>query len=273
MTPREIERVEELVNAGIRRDAAVGTFQTSYESARRSDVIAIFGEKYGDQVRVVDIGGFSKELCGGTHVCSSGQIGLFKIVSESSVAAGVRRIEAVCGEAAFRLFQKRERQIKEIAGLLKSDPDGIVQRVVELKQTQKKLKKTALKAREEEAGDISALSENKRKIKGVDILVTDIKGLPVTSMRNIADRLKREIQSGIILLAAEGGGKAHMVCAVTDDLVKKGIHAGTIIKRVAALVGGSGGGKPHMAQAGGPETAKLSLVLQKAPGIIEQLLG
>lgn len=273
MTPREIERVEELVNRRIREDATVGTSVIGYDEARKKDVIAIFGERYGDIVRVVDIGGYSRELCGGTHVGSVGQIGIFKILSESSVAAGVRRIEAVSGSAAFCLFQRRERQIKELANILKSKPEGIVERVEELKSEQKKLKKKASRASSDEVlGDVTALLNKAMKVKGVSLVIADMESLGADSLRQAGDSIKKRLKSGVILLGSRSKGKAQFICMVTEDLVKNGLHAGRIVKMVAETVGGSGGGRPRMAQAGGPLTDKLPEALGKATKVVSEML-
>ncbi len=273
MSQQEIDRVEEIVNARIREDASVEAYEEDFNEVQKQDIIAIFGEKYGERVRVVDVGGFSRELCGGTHVGSSGKIGLFKIISEGSVAAGVRRIEAVSGEAAFKLFRERDRQVKELAKILKSEPDGVVEKVEGLRKEQKKLKKVAGRANEQDVlGDASKLVKSAVKIKRVSAVIADLKVLPIEGLRNTGDRIKKSLGSGVVLLGSKSKEKALLVCMVTDDLVKEGLNAGKIVNEVAKIIGGSGGGRPHMAQAGGTKTKKLEEALERAQKIIEKFL-
>ena len=273
MSPREIERVEEIVNERIRENARVGVYEMPFEEVRTKDIIAIFGERYGDRVRVIDIGDYSRELCGGTHVNAVGQIGLFKILGEASVAAGVRRIEALSGEAAFHLLRKRERQIAELAEMLKVESDKVVERVDALRGECKSLKKRAGREHEKEAiGDVSELIREAMDVGGIQVVAAELKGLQVDGLRNAGDRIRQKLGSGVILLGARHDNNAHLICMVSEDLVKKGLHAGAIVKDIAKVIGGSGGGRPQIAQAGGPRADKLVEALQEARDVIGKMI-
>jgi len=272
MSPREIERVEEIVNERVRENARVEVYEMPFEEVRTKDIIAIFGEKYGDRVRVIDIGNYSKELCGGTHVNAVGQIGLFTILSEASVAAGVRRIEALSGEAAFHLSRKREHQIAELAEMLKVESDKVVERVEALRKECKGLKKTAGREHEKEAiGDVPELIREAMDVGGISVVAAELKGLQVDGLRNAGDRIRQKLPSGVILLGARHENKAHIICMVSEDLVKKGLHAGAIAKDIGKVIGGSGGGRPQIAQAGGPQVDKLAEALEKTRHVIEKM--
>jgi len=273
MSPREIERVEEIVGERIRENAQVEVYEMPFEEVRKKDIIAIFGERYGDRVRVIDIGDYSKELCGGAHVSATGQIGLFTILSEASVAAGVRRIEALSGEAAFHLLRKRERQIAELAVMLKVESDKVVERVEELRKECKSLRKTAGREHEKEAlGDVAEFVRRAMDVGGIPVVAAELKGLQADGLRNAGDRIRQKLMSGVILLGARHENKAHLVCMVSEDLVTKGLHAGTIVKEIGKVIGGSGGGRPQIAQAGGPHAENLDEALKKAPHIIEKMM-
>ncbi|MDD5556735.1 MAG: alanine--tRNA ligase [bacterium] len=272
LSPREIERVEEIVNARIRENARVSVYEMPFEEARRKDIIAIFGERYGDRVRVVDVGGYSRELCGGTHVGAAGDIGLFAVTGESSVAAGIRRIEALSGEAALHYLRRRERQVREIARLLKADPDAVVDRVEELRRRKKRMEKEAARRREE-AADPDALAREARDAGGARLVAAEVAGLDPDALRGAADRVVGRLGSGVALLGSRAGGKAHLVCMVSEDLVGRGLHAGEIVGEAARAVGGRGGGRPRMAQAGGPEAERLPDALAAAEGIVARMLA
>ncbi len=272
MSPREIERVEEIVNERIRENAPVDVYEMPFAEARTKDVIAIFGERYGDRVRVIDIGNYSKELCGGTHVNAVGQIGLFKILGESSVAAGVRRIEALSGEAAFRLLSKRSRQMAELSAMFKVEPDKVAERVEALHKECKKLKKTAGHEHEREAvGDVSELIRQAADASGIRLVAAELKGLQADGLRNAGDRISEKVASGVVLLGASHDNKAQLICMVSEDLVKRGLHAGAIVKEIGKIIGGSGGGRPQLAQAGGPKVDKLAEALNSARHVVEEM--
>jgi alanyl-tRNA synthetase len=273
MTPREVERVEELVNARIRENAPVETYELPFEEARSREIIAIFGEKYGDTVRVIDVGGYSRELCGGTHVRAAGDIGLFTLLGESSVAAGVRRIEALCGEAAWRLARRRAAQVREIAALFRTDAESVVERVETLRREHAQLKKAA--AREGPAGgafDAAALAGKARDAGGAPLVAAELDGFRADALRGAADRVLQALKSGVVVLGSVQDGKAQLVCMATDDVVARGLNAGAIVKELAGIVGGRGGGRPRMAQAGGPRPEKLGEALASAPALVERML-
>lgn len=273
MTPREVERVEELVNARIRENAPVETYELRFEEARAREIIAIFGEKYGDMVRVIDVGGYSKELCGGTHVRAAGDIGLFTILGESSVAAGVRRIEALCGENAWRLARRRAHQVREIAALCRTDAESVVERVDALRRECVQLKKSAALEGPAGAGlDAAALAQKARSAAGAPLVIAELQGLRADALRNAGDRVLEALKSGVVVLGSACEGKAQLVCMATDDLVKRGVNAGLVVKELARLIGGSGGGRPRMAQAGGAHAEKLGGALEAAQALIEGML-
>ncbi|MCX6356540.1 MAG: DHHA1 domain-containing protein, partial [Candidatus Aureabacteria bacterium] len=272
MAPREIERVEEIVNRRIRENASLEVYELPFEEARKRDIIAIFGEKYGDRVRVVDIGSYSRELCGGTHVKAAGDIGVFVIAGEGSVAAGVRRIEAMSGEAAFKYLKKRDAQVRELAGVLKVEPDALLDRVEAMRKEHKSMKKTAGREHARDAiGDIAGLIAQARTIQGIAVLATELPGLSVDSLRDAGDRIRGAMKSGVCVLGSRVEGRAQLICMVTDDLVKKGLHAGKIIGTVAGVIGGRGGGRPQMAQAGGSQPERLPEALAGVADLVAAL--
>jgi alanyl-tRNA synthetase len=273
MSSREIERAEEIVNARIRENAPVGVYEMPLEEARTRDIIAIFGEKYGDRVRVINVGGYSRELCGGTHVRAAGEIGLFTIISESSVAAGVRRIEALCGNAAWRLARHRALQVQEIARVFKTDAESVVERVEALRKECAQLKESAGKdAAAGVTADAAGLAKQARDAGGAALVAAELKGLRIDALRSAGDRVKQALKSGVVILGSAHEGKAQLVCMVTDDLVKRGLNAGAIVKDLAKIIGGSGVGRPQMAQAGGQQPEKLGEALAAAPALIERFV-
>jgi len=263
MTEEETIRVEEMVNAEIRRNLEVQVSHIPYKEALEKGAMALFGEKYGDVVRLVQVGEFSAELCGGTHTRRSGDIGLFKIVSEGGVAAGVRRIEALTGEGAWKAFKAEESELREIADAVKAKPGEAAERVRRLLRQQKDLEKAIQTLQGKiSGGQIQDLIQQAKTVNGVKILSTRVEGKDPKGLREMADRFKDQIRSGIILLGAEREGKGMLLCAVTPDLTAK-YPAQKIIQELAKLVGGSGGGRPDMAQAGGPKTEGVEAALHK----------
>ena len=263
MTDEEIRRVEAIVNEKIRENLSVETRVMSPDEAVKEGAMALFGEKYGDLVRVVSVGGFSKELCGGTHTGRSGDIGIFKIISESGVAAGVRRIEALTGEAAYKNILSVEDYLQEAASILKARPENLVDRLSKLLQREKELEKTVASLKMKLAGgETDGLISNVREVKGVKVLSAKIEISDPREMKDTADRLREKIGSGIIVLGSSDGTKATLIVAVTGDLTKSH-HAGNLVKELAKIVGGSGGGRPDMAQAGGPDVSRLDEALNK----------
>ena len=264
----EMDKIETIANQIIRENAAVETRLLPKEEAMKTGAAAVFDEKYGDVVRLVKMGDFSMELCGGTHVERTGDIGALKVISESSVAAGVRRIEAVTGEEALKYFKKVETELKKSAALLKANPLELSERIEKIQKHQKELEKEiAILNSRLATKDLSDLFKKVKEIKGIRVLATVVDAADVKTLRDFGDKLRDKIQSGIILIGSKAGDNAMLLCLVTKDLTDK-YHAGNIIKEIAPIVGGSGGGRPDMAQAGGPKPEKLKQALKKLQEII-----
>ncbi|HUB06560.1 MAG TPA: alanine--tRNA ligase [Myxococcales bacterium] len=264
--PPEAEKlaeVERLVNQEVQRNAEAATAELPLEEARKSGAVALFGEKYGDRVRVVQMGPQSRELCGGTHVARTGDVGFFKIQSEGSIASGVRRIVALTGEAAVELVQDEEAQMRRAAELLKASPKELVQRVEGATKRIKELEQSLASEKKRGATASSAnLLEGMREVKGVKVLATRADPAEPGAMRELADKLRDKIGSGVVALGGEKEGKALLLVAVTKDLTGR-YRAGDLVRELAKEVGGSGGGKPDMAQAGGPDAQKLGRALER----------
>ena len=264
----EMDKIEIIANQIIRENAAVETRLLPREEAMKTGAAAVFDEKYGEVVRLVKMGDFSMELCGGTHVERTGDIGALKVISESSVAAGVRRIEAVTGEEALKYFKKVETELKKSAALLKANPLELSERIEKIQKHQKELEKEIDSLNSRLATkDLSDLFKKVKEIKGIRVLTTVVDAADVKTLRDFGDKLRDKIQSGIILIGSKAGDNAMLLCLVTKDLTDK-YHAGNIIKEIAPIVGGSGGGRPDMAQAGGPKPEKLKQALKKLQEII-----
>jgi len=259
----ELERIETLANQYIRQNIPLSADILPLEEAMKTGATAVFGERYGEEVRIIRIGDVSMELCGGTHVARTGDIGLLKIIHESSVAAGVRRIEALTGEEALRYVRGMENELRKAANLLKANPFDLAERTEKLLLRQRELEKEieALKAKLA-TRDSSDLLSNVREIKGVPILAALVEAADAKTLRDFGDKVRDRLPSGIILLGSETEGKAMLLCLVTKDLTAR-YHAGRIIKEIAPLVGGSGGGRPDMAQAGGSSPENLGQALAK----------
>ena len=273
LTPRERERVEEIVNAHIRANAPVRWDEMPIEEALAQGAMALFGEKYADVVRLVSVESISKELCGGTHASASGDIGLFKVVHEGSVAAGVRRIEAVTGPGALAHVRKEEDELARVGEILKAPPLQAAENVERLLEEQKKLERelqTLLrrKAREE----TQDLLSKARDIGGTRAVIAQVSESDPKVLRELVDTFKGKLKSGIVVLAADADGKAALAAGVTKDLTDR-FHAGEILKEAARAIGGKGGGRPDMAQAGGKDVAKLDAALKKAVEVIERAAG
>ncbi|MDD4168648.1 MAG: alanine--tRNA ligase [Desulfotomaculaceae bacterium] len=265
MSQDELKRVESIVNRAVLANLPVEVFETSVAEARALGAAALFGEKYGERVRVVKMGDFSLELCGGTHLRSTAEAGLFKIVGESSVGAGLRRIEAVTGEGALTYIEEREKQFAEIARLLKAPPHKTAHRVEGLLQNIKDLEAESemLQARLARY-QMQELLDRVQEIKGVKVLAGQVATPDMDSLRGMVDLLRDKIGTGVIVLGSESNGKVNLVAAVTKNLLDRGLHAGKLIKEVAALVGGGGGGRPELAQAGGKDPSRLNEALGTA---------
>jgi alanyl-tRNA synthetase len=261
--------IEQRVNERIRSDAEVRIDETSYDEAVRKGALAFFGDKYGDVVRVVKIGDFSTELCGGTHVHRSGEIGIFKLHAEGGVAAGVRRVEALTGEGALDLIRTYEQRLKEIGALVRSGPDDAVERVKKLLQQQKELEREIEILRGQFGkNQLPELLAKREQVNGATVVVSKVDKVDANQLRELADQLKEKIGSGFVFLVSAGDSTVTMVASVTKDLTAK-FHAGNIVKQVAPIVGGGGGGRPDFAQAGGKEPAKVDAAVEKVWQIVK----
>ena len=274
MTPEEIKAVERLVNDKIAESLPVDTKVMSVEDAKKSGAMALFGEKYGDEVRVVGMGEFSKEFCGGTHVKNTGMIGQFKIISESGVAAGIRRIEAITGHNVIKYYENLENSIAEAAKIIKASPDKLVEKakhlMEEMKALQSENESLKNKAAKEALGDVM---DKVVEIGGVKVLSVEIPDTDGNELRNLGDELKNKLGEGLIFLASAKDGKVNLVAMATDGAVKAGVHAGNLIKAVAPIVGGGGGGRPNMAQAGGKLPDKTGQAVEAVKDEVKKQLG
>lgn len=266
---RDLDRIEELVNERIRENADASVSVMSIDEAVNSGATALFGEKYGARVRVVSVGDFSKELCGGTHVSAAGDIGFFKIIGESSVAAGVRRIEALTGAEAYKYIKQQEDTIRNLAEALKTAPSDVVAKVEKLnlllKEKEKEIERLKGRLSSSQAGDI--ISEA-RVIEGVRVLSKKVDGLDMKDLRTFGDSLRDKIKSGVIALGSSKDDKVSIVVMVTKDVQEK-YSAVDIVKEIAGIVGGSGGGRPDMAQAGGKDAGRLDEAIEKVYSVVE----
>ena len=269
MTPDEIEKVEAIVNEEIAKALPVETKVMSLEEAKKTGAMALFGEKYGDSVRVVCMGDFSRELCGGTHVANTSEIATFKIVSEAGVAAGVRRIEALTGDGVFAYYKEAEKELAEAAKLLKTTPAGILEKIAglqnEIKALQSENESLKSKLAKDALGDVM---DQVCEVNGVKFLPAKVEGVDMNGLRDLGDQLREKIGEGVVLIASVTDGKVSLMAAVTDGAMKQGAHAGNLIKGIAALVGGGGGGRPNMAQAGGKNPAGVDAALEKAKEVL-----
>ncbi len=264
LTSEELKQIEEIVNEKIAEQLPVETKIMSIEEAKKTGAMALFGEKYGDSVRVVNMSEFSKEFCGGTHVKNTGNIMLFKIISESGVAAGVRRIDALTGQAVLDYYANIENMLYEAARTAKSEPAKLNAKIESLLEEIKVLhsENESLKSKlaNNSLGDVMS---NVKEIKGFNVLATKVDGVDMNGLRNLGDNLKEKLTNGVIVLASSQEDKVNLIVMATDDAVKNGAHAGNIIKSIAPLVGGGGGGRPNMAQAGGKNPAGIDAALAK----------
>lgn len=269
MTPEELEQVEAIVNREIAAALAVETKVMGIEDAKKTGAMALFGEKYGDEVRVVSMGEFSKELCGGTHVANTSEITTFKIVSESGIAAGVRRIEALTGDGVFAYYKAAEKEMAEAARLLKTTPAGILEKIAALQAELKALSSENESLKSKLAKDaLGDVMNQVCEINGVKFLGAKLAGVDMNGLRDLGDQLREKLGEGVVLLASVNEGKVSLMAAATDGAMKLGAHAGNLIKGIAALVGGGGGGRPNMAQAGGKNPDGVEAALEKAKEVL-----
>lgn len=274
MTKEELKKVEDIVNAEISRNLPVNIENMSMEEAKKTGAMALFGEKYGDVVRVVSMGDFSVELCGGTHVTNTGVIRAFKIVSESGIAAGVRRIEALTADGVFEYYETMEKQLEDIAGLLKAQPAMVVERIEKLLAELKEVKSENESLKNKLASSsLGNIKDQIKDIKGTLLLAMKAENVDAGGLRNLADQLKEQVDGGVLVLACENEGKVNLIAVAGDKAMKAGAHAGKLIKEIASLVGGGGGGRPNMAQAGGKNPAGIEAALLKAVSVLEGQLN
>ena len=274
MTPEEIAKVEELVNKEIQAGLEVKTQIMGIEEAKKTGAMALFGEKYGDEVRVVSMGDFSVELCGGTHVANTSAITLFKIISEAGVAAGVRRIEALTGNNVLEYYRGLENQLHTVAKALKTTPAEITDKIAHLQKELKELhsENESLKSKmaQESLGNVM---DQVVEVKGVKVLASAVEGVDMNGLRDLGDQLKEKLGEGVVVLASAKDGKVSLLAMATQEAMNRGAHAGNLIKAAAAIVGGGGGGRPNMAQAGGKNPEKIGEAISKVPELVEDQLN
>ncbi len=270
MTAEEIAEVEKLVNEKIQEALPVTTQVMDIEEAKKSGAMALFDEKYSEKVRVVSMGDFSRELCGGTHVANTSAITAFKLVSESGIAAGVRRIEALTGDGVFKYYKEQEEELAKAAKLLKTAPQSVCEKIEhlysEIKSLQAENDALKSKAAKDALGDVM---NQVQEIKGVKLLAAKLEGVDMNGLRDLGDQLKEKLGEGVVVLASVNDGKVNLMATATDEAQKKGAHAGNLIKAIAALVGGGGGGRPGMAQAGGKNPAGVDDAIKEAAKVVE----
>ncbi len=273
LTEDEVQNIEELVNEKIMEVFEVGTNLMTLDEAKESGAMALFDDKYGDKVRVVSVGEFSKELCGGTHVNNSGEIGLFKIVSETGVAAGIRRIEAVTGLNAIKYMEEKQRLLKEACGALKCSEKDILKKIasqgVEIKEKEKEISELKSKLTSGVEDDILA---SVKDVKGVRVVAYGLEDIDGNALRDLGDKMRSKLSTGVVVLLSNVGGKVNIISMATKDVIEKGVHCGKIIKEVAAVVGGGGGGRPDMAQAGGKNPQNIKSAIEKTYLVVESLV-
>lgn len=274
MTPEEISRVEQLVNEKIAEHIPVETQVMTVEEAKKTGAMALFGEKYGEKVRVVSMSDFSKEFCGGTHVGNTADITAFKIISESGVAAGVRRIEALTGSNVFDYYRREEEELLTAAKAAKTTPAGLAEKIAhmqeQIKALQSENESLKSKAAKEALGDVM---DQVTEVGGVKLLAASVPGVDMNGLRDLGDQLKEKLGEGVVVLASEAGGKVSLVAMATDEAMAKGAHAGNLIKAIAGKVGGGGGGRPNMAQAGGKNPAGIpEAVAEAKTALLAQLV-
>ena len=270
MTPEELKKVEEIVNEKIAAALPVVVKNMPIEEAKKTGAQALFGEKYGDIVRVVNMGDFSIEFCGGTHVQNTSEIAAFKIISETGDAAGVRRIEALTSEGLMKYYDELEEKLKNAAHLLKATPDNLADKITHLMSENKALHSEveSLKSRmaQDAVGDVM---DQVKEVKGVKLLAAEVDGVDMNGLRDLGDQLKEKLGDGVVVLASANEGKVSLMATATEGAMKKGAHAGNLVKGIAGCVGGGGGGRPNMAQAGGKNPAGIKDALEKAAEVLE----
>ncbi len=274
LSKEEIVKVEEIVNEQIQNGLSVNTNIMTIDEAKKTGAMALFGEKYGDSVRVVTMGEFSKELCGGTHVANTGSIMIFKIISETGVAAGVRRIEALTGKGVFRYYEQLEAELNQAAKIAKTEPAQLSAKIENLQEEIKTLQSENDKLKSKLAKDaLGDVMNQVTEIKGVKLLAARADGVDINNLRNLGDQLKDKLGEGVIILASSAEDKVNLIIMATDGAIKAGAHAGNLVKELAVLVGGGGGGRPNLAQAGGKNPAGIDALIEAAPKALEKQLN
>ena len=274
MTAEELQKVEEIVNEQIVAGLPVKVENMPIEEARKTGAQALFGEKYGDVVRVVNMGDYSIEFCGGTHVKNTNEIMAFKILSESGVAAGVRRIEALTSKGLIRYYDNLEKKLNEAAKVRKATPDNLAEKIAHLTAENKALHSEVESLKSKLAQDaMGDVMDQVQEIKGVKLLAAEVDGVDMNGLRDLGDQLKEKLGEGVVVLASGNDGKVSLMVTATDAAMKQGAHAGNLVKAIAGLIGGGGGGRPNMAQAGGKNPAGIQEALKKAAEVLEGQLS
>ena len=270
MTQEELDKVEKIVNEEIAAHLPVQTSVMTLDEAKKTGAMALCGEKYGDSVRVVQMGDFSTELCGGTHVANTGDIAVFKILSENGVAAGVRRIEARTGTGVFAYYKEVEEKLAEAARIVKATPANLAEKLThlmaEVKQLSSENESLKSKAARESLGNVM---DQVKEVRGVRLLAAKADNVDMNGLRELGDQLKEKLGEGVVVLASEKDGKVNLVAMATEEAMAKGAHAGNLIKGIAALVGGGGGGRPNMAQAGGKNPAGIPQAIVEVEKVLD----
>ncbi|HZJ82642.1 MAG TPA: alanine--tRNA ligase [Clostridia bacterium] len=274
LTAEELNKVESIVNHKIMAAMKVDVLETTYDEAKNIGAMALFGEKYGDKVRVVKLGDFSTELCGGTHLTNTGQAGLFKIISEAGIAAGVRRMEGVTGFGAYEWIRDLDALVHDVSDTLKTNPQDLIQKANSiLEQVKEHEQEIQQLKRKLVYGTIDELLSGKQEVEDISFVATRLDNQDMNSLREIADILRDRLKSGVVVIASEYQGKVNLIAATTKDLTKRGIHSGNLIRELAKVTGGGGGGRPDMAQAGGKEPERIEKALDKVKGLLLEQLG
>lgn len=274
LTPEEIKKVEDIVNENIRKNLPVSTKNMPIDEARKTGAAALFGEKYGDVVRVVTMGDYSNELCGGTHVSNTGAISAFKIVSEAGVAAGIRRIEALTSKGLMEYYKNMEKLLLDVAQKMKSKPEQVYDKIAALLTENKLLNSEVESLKSKLAQDsMGDVMDQVVEISGVKLLAVKVDGVDMSGLRDLGDDLKQKLEDGVVVIASSLDGKVNLMVTATEAAIAKGAHAGNLIKGIASEVGGGGGGRPNMAQAGGKNPAGIENALKKAKVVLEEQIS
>lgn len=274
MTAEELAKVERMVNEKIAEGIPVVTEVMTVDEAKKSGAMALFGEKYGETVRVVSMGDFSKEFCGGTHVKNTADISAFKIISESGVAAGTRRIEALTADHVLSYYAKMEKELNQAAKIVKATPANLTERLeklmAEVKALQSENESLKSKAAHDALGDVM---DQVQEVSGVKLLATSVSGVDMNGLRELGDQMKDKLGEGVVVIASDCDGKVNLIAMATDAAIKQGAHAGNLIKAIAGKVGGGGGGRPNMAQAGGKNPAGIPDAVAEAAAALQKMVG